>query len=137
MADTRTANQFGLRSIFALTAGIAFSAFALRSMLSLMGAELTLEVALVFLPWAVCSMVGIVAAARCDRSTIAGGIVGGVAGAAIHPGISIVYFFVPGQPSVGLFRQIAFLLTLAACGSGLLAAVIAIVREPFQIRRSD
>ena len=137
MANTKTANLFGPRSIFTLTAGIAFLAFVLRWMLSLNGAEFTLEVALFFLPLAVYSIVGIVAAARCDRSTIVGGIAGGVAGAAIHPGISYVYFYLAGRTSAGFVQQLAFLLTFAACGSGLLAAVVAIIREPFHIRRSD
>ncbi|EMI46629.1 hypothetical protein RRSWK_00868 [Rhodopirellula sp. SWK7] len=58
-------------------------------------------------------------------------------GASIHPGLSDVYFYLAGRPGAGIVRHIAFLLTFAGCGGGLLAAVIAIIREPFQIRRSD
>jgi hypothetical protein len=81
--------------------------------------------------------VGFYLAARRNRSTLLGASCGGVVGTLLFPGTIIVYLYLNDMNGVRSLRDnIGMQLALAACGSGLLAAVVDILRTGLRRRHT-
>ncbi len=123
-AAEKPSGRFNLRTVFAVVAGCAFVAFAAKWLMSLDPDLHPIRLGLLIVPWAVGTFVGIAIAGRRHRSTLAAAMVGGSLAATMCPGLFLVY--ANGLTHLSALGQ---LLAFAACGSGLLAAVVDIVRQ--------
>ncbi|HEY3392450.1 MAG TPA: hypothetical protein VGK58_07075 [Lacipirellulaceae bacterium] len=127
--------QFSLRTLLSAATGVAFVAFVMHWFLFDLELPLVLVLTQV-VPWALGSFGGIAVAAQRNGSTLAGAMIGGTLATFIFPGLPILYLYFNGLNGVhSLGSNLAGPLALAACGSGLLGAIVAIPREGFQLRR--
>ncbi len=133
---TSLLGYYSLRTLLAVTAGIAFVAFIARWMLTFDESRLypMLRLALFLLPWAIGSFLGIAIAARYQRSSLLGAICGGILGAWLCPGLPFVYSYANGLHGVRSLSLVGEQLAFAACGSGLLAGIVGILREGITLR---
>ena len=131
-------SRFSLRTLLAVMAGCSFVAFVLQWVISHgAGAQgACLRSLLIVTPWAIGSFVGFYLAARRNRSTLLGAICGGVIANLLCPGAIIFYLYLNQMNGVrslnGMWMQLAF----AVCGSGLLAAVVDILRTGLRLRHA-
>jgi len=132
-ANEHSGTSYSLRSLFAATAGISFVAFVAQWLISQFGARVIIYV----IPWAIGSFVGFYLAVRRHRSTLLGAICGGVIGTLLFPGTIVIYLYLNNLNGVRSLRDnIGIQLALAACGSGLLAAVVDILRTGLKLRHT-
>ena len=130
-----TDNRYSLRTLFAITAGFAFISFVAHWLIATGLAGPPLRLVLLILPWAVGSLVGMAIAIRRGISTLAGTMIGGTLGTLICPGTIFIYLYLNSMNGVRSLDTIGWQMGLAACGSGLLAAVVGILREGVTILR--
>ena len=123
---------FSLRTLLAMMAGCSFVAFVTQWLISQSRGVMSYPMVT---SWALGSFAGLYLAARSNRSTLLGAICGGMLGNLVFPGTIIIFLYVNGMNGVNslsaLWMQIAF----AVCGSGLLAAIVGIIREGISLRR--
>jgi hypothetical protein len=124
---------YSLRTLLAVMAGCAFIGFVTNWLLAMgLGARV-----IVVIPWGLGSLLGIYFADRYKRSTLVGAMIGGMVGHMIFPGSIIVYLYLNQMNGVrSLLENVWMPLLLAACGSGLLAAIIDIFRTGITLRRA-
>ena len=121
-AEKGSCLRFGIRSVLAATACIALLAGAIRWLLQ-MGVPVV-GVVIYISPWAIGSFAGMLLMRRQHRNQVLGAVLGG--------SIGVVGMFLMGELRV---VQFLVLLTTAACGSTILAALFGIVMDGVTLRR--
>lgn len=117
--------SFSLRTLLAVTSGVAFVAFVAQWMLSVGGNPL--QVGLFLSPWASGSFCGILVMRLRGRSTLLGAVVGGVTGTAVFPGVPFFCSFVFGLHGVNSLWWLGILMIWSMVGNALLAVVVGIL----------
>jgi hypothetical protein len=126
--------RFGLRGLLSLMTGLAFVAIVANWLLSQRGdSDPAWLVVLLVVPWTLGSIGGIATAIRFKHSTVAGSMLGGVMASIICPGSIIMYLDLTQPNSINILSALWIVLGLAACGSGLLAALVGITREGVRV----